>query len=105
MVPGHSTLVFKQWPAFRPSALAARIETVAMEGFKGFKTAANEELPNAVTVTDPFHLVRLAGDSSDQCRRGIPQQLHGHCGRTSDPLYMSRRAPPHWGQGHCYDVL
>jgi transposase len=25
-----------------------------MEGFSGFKTAATEELPDAVTVMDPF---------------------------------------------------
>ncbi len=28
-------------------------------GFTGFKTAAAEELPDAVAVMDPFHVVRL----------------------------------------------
>jgi len=42
-----------------------RIEVVAMDGFTGFKTATSEELPDAVPVMDPFHVVRLAGISAD----------------------------------------
>ena len=34
-----------------------------MDGFTGFKTATTEELPDAVAVMDPFHVVRLAGDA------------------------------------------
>ena len=36
--------------------------------FTGFKTATVEELPDAVVVMDPFHVVRLAGDALDRCR-------------------------------------
>lgn len=32
-----------------------------MDGFAGFKTAAAEELPDAVEVLEPFHIVKLAG--------------------------------------------
>ena len=32
-----------------------------MDGFTGFKTATTGELPDAVAVMDPFHVVRLAG--------------------------------------------
>ena len=39
-----------------------------MDGFTGFKTAAAEEIPTAVAV-NPFHVVRLAGDALDECRR------------------------------------
>ncbi len=74
----------------RPS-LARRVEVVAMDGFTGFKTATTEELPDAVAVMDPFHVVRLAGDALDKCRRRIQQHLHGHRGRTGDPLYSARR--------------
>jgi transposase len=34
-----------------------------MDGFTGIQTATSEELPDAVAVMDPFHLVRLAGDA------------------------------------------
>jgi hypothetical protein len=62
-----------------------------MDGFTGFKTAAAEELPDAVTVMDPFHVVRLAGDALDRCRRRVQQAIHGHRGHKSDPLYSARR--------------
>ena len=62
-----------------------------MDGFTGFKTATTEELPDAVAVMDPFHVVRLAGDALDRCRRRVQQSLHGHRGRTGDPLYRARR--------------
>ena len=40
---------------------------------------------------DPFHVVRLAGNALDSCRRRIQQQLHDHRGRKGDPLYAARR--------------
>jgi len=91
MVEGRSKQVFKTWLAARPDAWRAGLEVVAMDGFTGFKTATVEELPDATTVMDPFHVVRLAGDALDGCRRRIQQTLHGHRGRATDPLYRARR--------------
>ena len=95
MAPGRSKQAFKQWLAARPQAWRDRVEVVAMDGFTGFKTAAAEELPQAVAVMDPFHVVRLAGDALDQCRRRVQQDTRGHRGRKDDPLYRSRRTPAH----------
>jgi len=92
MVEGRSKQAFSRWLAARPREWRERVEVVAMDGFMGFKTAAAEELPQAVAVMDPFHVVRLAGDALDRCRRRVQQELHGHRGRASDPLYRSRRA-------------
>ncbi len=91
MVEGRSKQAFKTWLAARPQAWRDRVEVVAMDGFTGFKTATAEELPQAVAVMDPFHVVRLAGDALDQCRRRVQQQLHGHRGRSGDPLFGARR--------------
>ena len=91
MVEGRSKAVFKQWLADRPIAWRDRIEVVAMDGFTGFKTATTEELPKAVTVMDPFHVVRLAGDALDDCRRRVQQELHRRRGMKGDPLYKARR--------------
>jgi transposase len=91
MVEGRSKQAFKQWLADRPQAWRDKVEVVAMDGFTGFKTATTEELPDAVAVMDPFHVVRLAGDALDQCRRRVQQAIHGHRGRKDDPLYRSRR--------------
>ena len=62
-----------------------------MDGFSGFKTAAAEELPDAVPVMDPFHVVRLAGEALDRCRQRVQQATLGHRGRAGDPLYKARR--------------
>ena len=91
MVEGRSKAVFKQWLADRPKEWSAGIEVVAMDGFTGFKTAAAEELPDAVPVMDPFHVVRLAGDALDVCRRRVQQDLFGRRGMKGDPLYQARR--------------
>ncbi|WNB86688.1 ISL3 family transposase [Cellulomonas sp. ATA003] len=91
MVEGRSKQAFKQWLTARPTGWRDGIEVVAMDGFTGFKTAATEELPDAVAVMDPFHVVRLAGDALDRCRRRVQQDLHGHRGRKTDPLYRARR--------------
>jgi hypothetical protein len=61
VVEGRSKQAFKTWLAQRSDAWRDAVEVVAMDGFTGFKTATTEELPDAVTVMDPFHVVRLAG--------------------------------------------
>ncbi len=91
MVAGRSKQAFKTWLAARPQTWRDGLEVVAMDGFTGFKTATTEELPDAVAVMDPFHVVRLAGDALDRCRRRVQQDLHGHRGRKHDPLYRARR--------------
>ena len=91
MVPGRSKQVFKTWLASQPDTWRERIEIVAMDGFTGFKSAAAEELPGARAVMDPFHVVHLAGNALDECRRRIQQELHHRRGRSTDPLYKARR--------------
>jgi transposase len=91
MVAGRSKHAFKDWLAQRPAPWRKDVEVVAMDGFTGFKTAAAEEVPDAIAVMDPFHVVRLAGDALDRFRRRLQQSLHGHRGTTHDPLYRARR--------------
>jgi transposase len=91
MVEGRSKQVFKTWLAEREEAWREAVEVVAMDGFTGFKTATNEELPDVVTVMDPFHVTRLAGEALEECRRRVQQAIHGHRGRKGDPLYAARR--------------
>jgi len=91
MVEGRSQQAFKTWLNQRPDAWRAAVEVVAMDGFTGFKTAAAEELPEAVAVVDPFHVVRLAGQALDECRRRVQLAIHGHRGHKGDPLYSARR--------------
>src|SRR4051794_32783486 len=103
MVQGRSKQAFKTWLAGRPQAWRDAVEVVAMDGFTGFKTATTEELPDAVAVMDPFHVVRLGGDALDNCRRRVQQAIHGHRGRAGDPLYTARRML-HTGAGLLTDT-
>ncbi len=98
MVEGRSKQAFKTWLAERSQAWRKQVEVVAMDGFTGFKTATTEELPDAVAVMDPFHVVGLAGDALDECRRRVQQAIHGHRGMKGDPLYSARRTL-HTGAG------
>ncbi|NVN00857.1 transposase, partial [Arthrobacter sp. SDTb3-6] len=98
MVEGRSKKVFATWLQGRPQQWRDGVEVVAMDGFSGFKSAAAEELPDAVPVMDPFHVIRLAGDALDSCRRRVQQQSCGHRGRAGDPLY-SARLTLHTGAG------
>ena len=41
----------------------------------------------------PFHLVSLAGDKLDQCRRSIQRAITGRRGRAGDRLYRAQRTP------------
>jgi len=91
MVEGRSKKVFTTWLEARPQAWRDGIEVVAMDGFTGFKTAATEQLPKAVEVMDPFHVVRLAAEALDRCRQRVQQETTGHRGRKGDPLFTARR--------------
>lgn len=62
-----------------------------LDGFAGLKSAADDELPGARAVMDPFHVVRLAGDAFDECCRHTGQELHHRHGRATVSLYKARR--------------
>ena len=104
MVEGRSKQVFKSWLGERDTSWGDGVEVVAMDGFTGSKTATCEELPDAVAVMDPFHVVRLAGDALDQCRRRVQQATCGHRGRKGDPL-SAARGTLHTGSDLLTDLL
>lgn len=76
-VHGRSKQVFKQWWNSRPYTWRSGIEIVAMDGFTGYKTAAAEELPDAVHFSPAENELgstaadKLAGDALDDVRRRI----------------------------------
>jgi transposase len=91
LVPGRSAAALKTWLTAQTATFRDGIEVVAMDGFGGYKSAATEQVPEAIPVMDPFHVVALAGTKLDQCRQRIQQQMCGHRGRAGDPLYRVRR--------------
>ena len=62
-----------------------------MDGFSGFNSAADQELPKARAVWIPTRVVSLAAGKLDECRRRIQRAITGRRGRAEDPLYRARR--------------
>ena len=91
VVQGRSKYVLSSWLAVCPQEWKDNIEIVAMDGFSGYKSAAASQLPGAVTVMDPFHVVHIAIDALEQCRQRVQQETLGHRGRKGDPLYAARK--------------
>ena len=55
------------------------------------KNAIDDQLQDATSVLDAFHIVKLAGDAPGEVRRRVQQDTTGHRGRKGDPLYQIRR--------------
>ncbi|MBP2371382.1 ISL3 family transposase [Pseudonocardia parietis] len=91
LIPGRSAQALKTWLDARDPAFRDGVRVVAMDGFGGYKNAAADAVPDAVTVMDPFHVVALAGHKLDLCRQRVQQDTLGHRGRAGDPLYRARR--------------
>ena len=91
MVPGAPR---PRWPAGWPPAIRASgtgVEIVATDGFGGYKAAAVEALPDAVTSWTRF----TSSPSRAEARPVPPARPAGHLGhrgRTGDPIYGVRRA-------------
>ena len=71
MAQGRSKRVLSSWLAARPQEWKDNIEIVAMDGFSGYKSAAVNQLPGAVAVMDPFHVVHIARACQFFCVWGL----------------------------------
>jgi transposase len=98
VVAGRTAAALATWLAAQPADVVAAVQVIAMDGFAGYKTAAAQVIPDAVTVMDPFHVVALAGVKLDLICQRIQQQTLG----AARPYRRSAlRHPPHrqTGQG------
>lgn len=91
VLEGRSGTVLASWLAQRDPSWRAGIETASLDPFRGYATALGAQLPAAVRVLDPFHVVKLALACVDDARRRVQRHTLGHRGRTQDPLYGIRR--------------
>ena len=94
MAEGRSKQAFKTWLGDREQHWRDRIEVIAMDGFTGFKTATNEDLPDATAVIDPLGVVRLAGEALDGCRRQVQHELHDRL--TAVLMMTTSKERPRW---------
>jgi transposase len=91
VVAGRSGVVLASWLGERDQQWKARVATASLDPFRGYATALNQQLPQAVRVFDPFHVTKLGLTAADQVRRRVQQSFHGHRGHRGDPLYEIRR--------------
>ena len=90
LVPGRSGTVYKNWLEERGEQFRSGIQIATLDPFQGYKNAIDDQLQDATSVLDAFHIVKLAGDALDEVRRRVQQDTLGHRGRKGDPLYQIR---------------
>ncbi|WP_188573902.1 transposase, partial [Arthrobacter liuii] len=82
---------YADWLKARGEEFTTGIKTAALDPFRGYANAIRDELPEAITVLDAFHVVKLGSAMVDEVRRRVQQDTLGHRGRKGDPLYGIRR--------------
>ncbi len=90
LVPGRSGKAYADWLNARGEPFRQRVEVATLDPFHGYKNAIDDQLEDATSVLDAFHVVKLGGQVVDEVRRRVQQTIHGHRGRKDDPLYRIR---------------
>ena len=90
LVPGRSGETYRAWLKDRGEAFRAGVQIATLDPFHGYKNAIDDQLADARSVLDAFHVVKLATAAVDDTRRRVQQDIHGHRGRKNDPLYRVR---------------
>ncbi|EWS99606.1 transposase [Intrasporangium oryzae NRRL B-24470] len=90
LVPGRSGTVYRNWLIERGEDFRAGVQVATLDPFHGYKNAIDDQLDEAASVLDAFHVVKLGGQALDEVRRRVQQTIHGHRGRKGDPLYGIR---------------
>ncbi len=91
VVAGRDAAPVCAWFAEQPAEWNARIEWATLDLSASYRSVYDTMLPHAAQVADPFHVVRLANQALDECRRRVQNDTLGHRGRKTDPLYRARR--------------
>jgi transposase len=91
VVQGRSGTVLGAWLKAQDTSWRQQIRTASLDPFRGYATALAAQLPDAVRVLDPFHVVKLGLTCVDVVRRRVQQETLGHRGHTQDPLFRRRR--------------
>lgn len=91
LVKGRTGAAYGDWLTEQGPGFTAGIRTATLDPFHGYANAIRDELPEAITVLDAFHVVKLGGQVVDEVRRRVQQDTLGHRGRAGDPLYGIRR--------------
>jgi transposase len=91
VVPGRDSAGPCRWLGQRDQAWRAGIAWATLDLSASYRAVFDTMLPDATQVADPFHVVRVANQALDECRRRVQNETLGHRGRRDDPLYRARR--------------
>jgi len=91
IVAGRDGAAPARWLMARGEDWLAGVRWAALDLSGSYRSCLDTALPDATQVADQFHVVRLANQKLDQCRRRVQNQTLGHRGRKVDPLYRARR--------------
>lgn len=91
VIGGRSAAGACEWMAARDRAWLDAIRFAVLDLSGPWRLAFDTMLPDATQIADPFHLVKLANQRVDECRRRVQNETLGHRGRKDDPLYRCRR--------------
>lgn len=81
LVPDRSGKVYGDWLKEQCPDFTNSIKVATLDPFRCYATAIRDELPEAITVVDAFHIVKLGtGMVDDVCRR-VQQDTLGRRGR------------------------
>ena len=90
LVPGRTGTAHENWLEERGEDFRAGVRIATLDPFQGYKNAIDDQLQDATSVLDAFHIVKLPGDAPGEVRRRVQQDTTGHRGRKGDPLYQIR---------------
>ncbi|MGN6687268.1 MAG: ISL3 family transposase [Actinomycetales bacterium] len=90
LVPGRSAQAYRDWLTERGETFRSQVAIATLDPFHGYKNAIDDQLQDARSVLDAFHVVKLATQVVDDVRRRVQQDTTGHRGRRDDPLYRIR---------------
>ena len=71
LVPGRSGAAYKDWLTDRGKAFRTRVQVATLDPFHGYKNAIDDQLEDARSVLDAFHVVKLATKVTDDVRRRV----------------------------------
>ncbi len=91
MVEGNSATSLRSWCKNADPEWLAEIAVVATDLAESYRAGLSPYLDHAIRVADPFHVVQVANRALDKVRRRVQNEILGHRGRKSDPLFKIRK--------------
>ena len=86
LVPGRGGTAPREWLMSMSAQWRDGVAFATLDLSGAYKAVLDACLPSTTQVADPFHVIKLANERIDQCRRRIQNEVLGHRGRKADPL-------------------